>query len=528
MLEMLSAVNSEMEADERLESSLDVGFAIEVKRRLALCLRQLLETERALALLMELLKTTDAALHAIVLADVGLIKSRHRYLGEIQLPANRDELDTFIQGLARGEKEFNGALETGNFQPAHASFARGVLRFARCDYANAELDLARALSHFTTQPEVYTLDGTLGIAELYDGLAICLSLRESGALPRACELIRSGLSRGARLPRWVIRSTVEALELVRADLTEDIIASFVELGSGNVLDELITFENAGKSTVIRTRLLGRARDASRSGTRRSEDYRRVLPWLLDHGDIDSASEALTFLESQALFDIGRSEFLLLLSEETRYAPAWNTLRAGEASIVVHESNGQYDQAAWQVGTLIHQLLSSDDENSLDEALLLSKRLELYGSHGEAILNDVRASLNARLAKRDREESELDPESNENLHVNILVVGGDERQAKMETDIKETIHRKLPGVSLEFIQTGWSGNWSAYADQFSRRVQLADGVVILTLIRTMLGGTIRSKCHVPWRACRGNGQGEIVTTIERVVPMARRFMAGRSA
>ena len=53
--------------------------------------------------------------------------------------------------------------------------------------------------------------------------------------------------------------------------------------------------------------------------------------------------------------------------------------------------------------------------------------------------------------------------------------------------------------------------------------LAIGVVMLSLIRTNLGITIRQNCPVPWRGCRGRGRGEIAGAIEKLLPFAwRRF------
>ena len=127
--------------------------------------------------------------------------------------------------------------------------------------------------------------------------------------------------------------------------------------------------------------------------------------------------------------------------------------------------------------------------------------------------------------RDREEEEaaslLEAEPYDGrLAVRILVVGGNEVQARMDADIRATIRDELPGVTIEFLHTGWSGNWSAHVEQFERETAIADGVVLLQLMRTMFGRSIRARCHLPWRGCRGRGQGEIVNTIKRVVPAAR--------
>jgi hypothetical protein len=53
----------------------------------------------------------------------------------------------------------------------------------------------------------------------------------------------------------------------------------------------------------------------------------------------------------------------------------------------------------------------------------------------------------------------------------------------------------------------------------------DGVVFLTLMRTMLGRATRAACRVPRTGCRGRGQRAIVDAISRLIPMARSHMAG---
>jgi hypothetical protein len=74
-----------------------------------------------------------------------------------------------------------------------------------------------------------------------------------------------------------------------------------------------------------------------------------------------------------------------------------------------------------------------------------------------------------------------------------------------------------------LHSGWGG-WTSYADDFARRVRNADGVVMLSLMRTTFGWTVRQNMPVPWRGCRGRGQGQIFEAICRVVPFARRRLA----
>ncbi|MES2177647.1 MAG: hypothetical protein V4550_07250 [Gemmatimonadota bacterium] len=509
--------------------AIDSKFLVEVQRRRALCLRQLGDQREAIDILDELARHDDPRIRAIAHTDIGLIKAGYRRLGDLTLPVERSELSTLIESLERGETAWMDAARTPGFSPAHANFALGVLALAREKYLEADHRLGDAVVVFSGKPDVYSSDGSLGLAQLYLGVSICLTLDNPGRLAHARELIVAGLDAGARVPRWLISSIVESLALQNGQLAGEAASALLVRADEGILDELITAASPAIIPAIRPALFQRASSPSRSDTLRAKDYRLVVPWLLEAHEVDKAKDALGFLEHSATLGIGRTELLSLIVEGD-LSPAWSAEQCAEMRIHLLELQGDYAGAAWAVEEIAHAMLAAGEPNALDNAELLLLLLEGYGPAGADSHYRLRGVVEARTAARDREESvALDSgvHQDERCDVLILVVGGNEVHARMDTDIRARIAADLPGVSVEFLHSGWTGNWSVHVEQFERLVARADGVVMLQLMRTMFGRSVRARCHVPWRGCRGRGQGEIVNTVKRVVPAARARLAGRT-
>jgi tetratricopeptide (TPR) repeat protein len=511
-------------AAEEIEEQ-EARFAIDVRRRRALCLRQLGERDEALAILRELARSTDTVVRAIAHTDIGLIQAGYRRLGDMALPKEREDLPSLIAALERGEDKWTTATKTKGFSPAHANFALGVLALAREKYDEADHRLGAAVTIFGGKPEVYAVDGSLGLAQLYHGIAICLTLQDPGRLVHARELIVAGLKKGARIPRWLAGPTVEALAMQNGDVAREAAAAILQHSDDEFLDELVGSSSHDVIPALRPALFRRAASPSRSNCQRAVDYRVVLPWLLEAQEIAKARDALEFLEERAFDGSGRTEFLDLLTRPESLSPAWDEERCRDARVRMLELAGRFVEVAAAVEAEAYRLLALDDVVTIDTVELLLLELERFGPAGTECISRLQPIIDGRLAARARAEAELMAGSagilgDENIHVRILVVGGNEVQARMDESIRATIRDAAPGVTIEFLHSGWSGNWAAHADQFDRDAAKADGVVFLQLMRTMFGRTIRARCHVPWRGCRGRGQGEIVNAIKRVVPVVR--------
>lgn len=496
----------------------------EAQRRLALCLRQLGEMERAKHLLEPLTQHPSEEIRGTSLSDLGLLKSRFRRLGELTLPTDKHDLQQVQDRLECGVHEFEQAISLPTFQAPHAHFALGVRAFFREDYGTAKTHFDYALSWFSGRPTVYQLDGTLDLTRLYLGLAIVLSLDGTSALERACDLIQAALEGSARLAPWLVRPTVEALGIARGDLVSATATLILEKCGSGVLDELTGSDEGQAIHAVRLALAQRALDPARPLVKRAEDAYRVLPWLLQHGEHDLAAAVLETAEDLAHQNIMRAEFDGLLEDPVRFSPAWDDARAVAARVRLLEAAGEYASAADQLEAYCHRVLATSDPHALDMAELALADIDSYGSQGREAAYRIRDVVDARMARESAPASAAGRSGAGGTYaIRILVVGGNEQQHRMEDDVRAQVAERFPGVSLDFLQTGWSGNWSSYVDEFERRVAQADGVVFLSLMRTMFGRTVRARCHVPWRGCSGRGQGVIVNTVERLLPAARSYL-----
>lgn len=502
----------------------DTSYHLELKRRWSLCLRQLGEEDRARRLLKELAVEMDHVTRVVALTDLGLLDGGFRRLGELTIPGDAQQRAAFLQALERGEPRFEEAARSPAFVPAHARFATGVIAMLRQDWRTAVAQLDPALSHFERSPDVYKEDGTLGLARLYLGVSLCHTLEDTGRLARAADLIRSGLREGARVPRDLVASTVEALGLARDDLALSVAGDMLDASGPEVLDDLVATEAGRASAAVRAALFKRAADPTRPHAVRAADYRTVLPMLQRDGDVDRARDALEYLAEQAAMGTGREEFLALLADPGNYDPAWSVDDAADARIQCLEAIGRLEDAAVEIQSTCYRVLATNSSHSLDLAELYLERVRGYGPRGADVARALESIIEARSAARDAEPPIVD---NSGAAVHILVVGGNEVQEKMDEDIRRELAESHPNVTVDFLHTGWGSNWNVHASEFERRIARCDGVVFMRFMRTQLGRTIRPHCPVPWCGCGAGGRGAIIRSILHVVPFARAYIRERA-
>ena len=109
-------------------------------------------------------------------------------------------------------------------------------------------------------------------------------------------------------------------------------------------------------------------------------------------------------------------------------------------------------------------------------------------------------------------------------VTVLVVGGDETQAKAAERVRSKTNLRDPSITVDFMHTGWGSNWNQYVEEADRRLPHYDAVVVMRYIRTMLGRHVRALCgkhDVPWRSCWSGGQGGMVESVVATAAAARR-------
>ena len=194
------------------------------------------------------------------------------------------------------------------------------------------------------------------------------------------------------------------------------------------------------------------------------------------------------------------EFLELLDNRDRYDPAWDDDEAAVASARCLEAAGRFSESLAKLRPLYHRRMHEGDHSDASGIL---ERITQYG---------IDASEYADLSNRHRNAANSDPApTSADVPVTVLVVGGDEMQARLAASVTTRLASQDTHVTVEFLHTGWDSNWSPYVDQVRARLSSVDAVVVMRLIRTTLGRHVRRLCgehDVLWWSCWSGGGGGI--------------------
>ena len=68
------------------------------------------------------------------------------------------------------------------------------------------------------------------------------------------------------------------------------------------------------------------------------------------------------------------------------------------------------------------------------------------------------------------------------------------------------------MRLVFEHTGWSSNWGRDVPRLLKAAGESDAVVLMPMMRTMLGRTLREKIDCPWIACTSTGKGGMLSSV----------------
>jgi hypothetical protein len=157
--------------------------------------------------------------------------------------------------------------------------------------------------------------------------------------------------------------------------------------------------------------------------------------------------------------------------------------------------------------LFYQLRDEDPDSAREVAQLLID-WQLDAEHGETLSGIL------PLTHPEPDLRGLESQLCAGTKVRVLFVGGNEIQARYDERIIEQLSREWPGVRVRFEHTGWSPNWGREVDGLVKEGSGSDAVVIMRMIRTMLGRTLRERIDSPWVACTGTGCAAMTESIRK--------------
>ncbi len=493
-------------------------FEERLGRKMAQCLQSEGELARARDFLDRMLAGPRPRELASILADRGLIEGGFKALSDVRLPATEEEEEQVAGALAQGEGFFQRAIEEDPECATNAAYCLGILAILRRDERGAIARLTAALTGMSRQAEFYRVANVLGRTEFLLGLAL-LESADPAQARYAGELVLRALRAGSDVPlRWWARAVVAASmygDALASQIGEELCAVFGDA----VIDSIGDIPQVLHATAVRQALSRRAADEMEPIARRWGHYERLLRHALATGDRETAGAALDALEGLAQQSPERERFLELLDDPQRYEPAWTREDALWAWVRGLEALGRYEEAAGLLAGVFHARLVDAEPEDIEEARGIVGRIRAYGLPGydlsplERRLEGVlQGGAGERQAERDAEVLGTGPP------ILVVLVGGNETQARYDEALQREIQAQYPRVRVEFIHTNWSSNWGRQLDDMRGRLVAADAVVVMRMIRTELGRRIRAMSPV-WVPCIGHGRESIRQAIVRAATVA---------
>lgn len=489
----------------------------DVRRRRAHCLRAADDLEGARALLLSLLADPTDANRPAVLVDLGLMDAGHRRLAELQLPADDGDRRRLAGSLAAGDQRFREAAELKERTRSHGMYVIGFRQLLEQEYAKARANLEVALADFGQRPEVYSGGDLLARARLHLGLALCLSVPSAAEMRRGTRLLTEAVEEGLVIPSYLIGDLFLALETTAPDLAAELAERLHATLGAQVLDAAADTMAARRSRVIATALVDRARSPIRSLTARTADWLRALPALLAQDRLEEAEAALDALEVGAMAGVLVEQVQQVLADEREYGPAWTVDEAAWSRARLAEGRGEYPEAAAFLEQVFHRALARGDAAAADDAREVLEQVADFGDACGGICSRLEEQFERRFAEPPAPRGPLEPGG----IVHVLVVGGNEVQARFDQGLKTELNHTHPHIHVEFLHTGWDSNWAPHLEDFQRRLPDFQAVVISRYMRTMLGRRIRKSCTLPWRGCGGRGRAAFKNSILAAAEFARR-------
>jgi hypothetical protein len=247
-------------------------------------------------------------------------------------------------------------------------------------------------------------------------------------------------------------------------------------------------------------------------------------------DLDFARWALDEAASLAMRD---STGAVLLSERFEEELAWSgILDEEDADGLMMQLLDRTGRSGIFQGILLRRINAAVADRQIAIARDLIETWEEMGFDRHAIDSRVRQleamEQEVKLARRDpvKEDAMIARD------LAIIFVGGNETQEQYRDGLLEQFKKKFPGLRITFIFTGWSANWGAKAEHVRRELESASAMVLMPMVRTMFGRTVRKAAGdagVPWIACTGRGRASLERALLEGVHVAvqqRKRAAGR--
>jgi len=472
------------------------------------------------------------ALPAEMLADLACAKAGLHSLADARLPRSTDRRVSLLQALTRAEEELQQATQAeGARRNAHYLLALlEYCRFCESDGGNGAEEIAQRMAEHARiavaemasarRREAYERMGVLQDARLIELMGLVHALDPSAAVRIGTKLDELGdalrsyppfelarLLQGAvlleddtamRIAAKALQDDARAEEVI-VHCTKDVLQELLDRGDANLVERI-----ADVALAQMERDPGRWFDVLRSVL---QVVKKRSNWKEGHAIAEAILDRLDVLAEQRR-DVGE-QVLQWLETTSEHLPFWDEQDALWARIRIARRLGKDDKCVAAFEPLFFRLRDEDPKT----ARSLIERYREWRLDKELPLEDYEKALPVQ-------EREEDPEAMRTMPLRIVFVGGDERQQRYPDQVRNWLRNKgYENIQVDFLLSGWGSNWSKVARSALARIENADGLVLMSMMRTHLGRTLRREASCPWVTCTGTGKKAIIESILEAARLA---------
>jgi tetratricopeptide (TPR) repeat protein len=489
-----------------------------VYRRLGQCFQNQKKFDQAAAEYQRLLADASDDIAPKLYADLGLIAGGYPNLDVIRLSADASVRINTRNSLSQGEEYFQKAIAISQDHAVNANYCLGLrdyLYWADVDPSPAMRD--KALTHVdqaligireSAEYAEYEKIGIFGQAQF---MKIVLSLdvlafNDSNKLLAAWEIISK---ESANFPVQDLKKLLLGAELINPDIAADIANCIWQ--SRNSIDAWSIIDSSlptllQHSTYLQNELLKEALSPDNPRAQRIEIWMQLIPTLIKLKKITLAIHGLDTLEELVEESGSAGIFLEWLGNPANYDPIWTQNDADWARLRIARKLGKEGEFSHLLDEMFYR---NRDQNPIvaEQIAHLFADWNIDAKRGLALIETLATQSNEKV-KPEAEKRLRDGEK-----VKVIFVGGNEIQSQYDESITNIITKKWPGCSITFKHTGWSSNWGRDVDALAAKCNEYDAVVIMYMMRTLLGKTLRNKLTKPWIPCNRTGRDGMLDSIQ---------------
>jgi len=450
--------------------------------------------------------------------DMALCAAKMRWLDDVMLPVRNTEHGALIQQLEKGKTDAQAALAAGG--PASgAAYLLGVEALLHRDGEAVALGfLERAYEMALSRDEVYP--DSLFFNQLCLALSISILLAmDEGRFNVAHDLLHRALDDGrlSKLPLDLFKRAIEVIRASSHPACLEILQDFEQRCPQILDDHLRNADFLDASPAVMKLLERRAQSENRSAQSRWNDLEALLSARLKAGDREGAESCLASMEELALnYERLSPAYIKVLNDPDRSGFVLEDVDRLEARRVLFQVRGQRLAEAQVLIEMARHALGKRELELAKEYLDLAEELGI---------KKVDLELERRWASdlADSLTTPIQVVPQLARQVSILLVGGNEVQARYDDAIREHFRRVDQRVRIEFIHPAWSSNWNTDVEDVKRKLDTHHALVVMRFNRTLFGRHVRRLAGEHgklWFPCTGHGRDSLIRAINRAAGFLR--------